>query len=119
MTEPATLDESALARLRELGGDEFANDMVRMFHQYAEAQLGFARAALDAGDIDAVEKAIHPLKTSAAHVGALAMKGLCQEIENCGREGDGAPIPGLLGRLEAAYSEVKPLLAVVDKDPGA
>lgn len=111
MSDPAPLDEAALNRLRELGGDDFAADMVRMFHQYAEAQLGQARAALAAGDVPGVEKAIHPLKTSAGHVGALVMKELCQEIEKHGRVGEGGPLPGLLDRLDTAYADVKPLLS--------
>ena len=118
MSAPATLDESALTRLRELGGDDFAADMVRMFHQYAEAQLDQARKALGADDIPGVEKAIHPLKTSAGHVGAMAMKELCQEIEKHGRAGDGAPLPELLDRLDQAYAEVKPLLAPADEAAG-
>jgi len=115
MSNPAPLDESALARLRELGGEDFAADMVRMFHQYAEAQLAQARTALTANDIPGVEKAIHPLKTSAGHVGATAMKELCQEIEKHGRAGEGEPLPALLDRLEAAYAAVKPLLGTPDE----
>jgi HPt (histidine-containing phosphotransfer) domain-containing protein len=112
MSDAAVFDEAALTRLRELGGEDFAADMVRMFHQYAEAQLGQARTALAAGDIPGVERAIHPLKTSAGHVGATAMKGLCQEIERHGRAGEGGPLPELLDRLDAAYSQVKAFLVV-------
>jgi HPt (histidine-containing phosphotransfer) domain-containing protein len=104
-----------LARLRDLGGEDFANDMVRMFHQYAEAQLADARKALSADDIPGIEKAIHPLKTSAGHVGAMAMKELCQEIERHGRAGEAGPMPALLARLDAAYAEVRPLLEVPDE----
>lgn len=118
MSTPTTLDESALAHLRELGGDKFAQDMVVMFHQYADAQLNAARAALSDGTPADVEKAIHPLKTSSGHVGALVMKELCQQIEEHGRAGEAEPLPDLLQRLETAYAEVKPLLST-SKDSSA
>jgi HPt (histidine-containing phosphotransfer) domain-containing protein len=114
MSDPEVFDEAALTRLCELGGEDFAADMVRMFHQYVEAQLAQARASLDANDIPGVEKAIHPLKTSAGHVGAVAMKALCQEIERRGRAGEAEPLPGLLEALSAAYDMVKPFLVVGD-----
>ena len=110
MSELPVIDESALDHLKELGGENFVGDMVKMFFDYSDEKLAAAREALAVKDIDLVEKAIHPLKTSAGHVGAARMKKISQEIEKRARESDCDLIPDLLVRLEAAYAEVKPLL---------
>ncbi len=110
MPDTPPFEEAALEQLQQLGGDSFVHEMVRMFYGYSDEKLAAARAALAAGDLDGVEKAIHPLKTSAGHVGAADMKRLSQQIEQFSRAGDGAPIPDLLSALEQAYTDVKPRL---------
>lgn len=110
MPDTPSLDPAALEHLKGLGGASFVREMVQMFYGYSDEKLAAARTALDGGDLTGVEKAIHPLKTSAGHVGAMAMKQISQQIEQSSRDGDQAPIPGLLSALEQAYAEVKPLL---------
>ncbi|MGB0583232.1 MAG: Hpt domain-containing protein [Limisphaerales bacterium] len=110
MADQPILDNESLERLQQLGENKFVHEMVSMFYGYAYEKLAAARAALAARDIDAVEKAIHPLKTSAGHVGALVMKQVAQQIEKSARDGEKEPIPGLLSALEQAYTDVKPLL---------
>lgn len=110
MSDLPVVDESALDQLKELGGESFVSDMVKMFFDYSDEKLAAAREALAANDFDRVEKAIHPLKTSAGHVGAEQMKEIAQEIERLAREDDCETVPDLLGQLEKAYSVAKPLL---------
>ena len=104
------MDEEALIRLAKLGGEQFAADMINMFFEYADGKLKAATQAAKIGNIDAVEKAIHPLKTSAGHVGALNMRDLSQRIEQLAREKDTTEIPELVVALVEAYSHAKPLL---------
>ncbi len=104
------IDEDALGRLAKLGGDQFAADMINMFFEYADGKLKAATEAADNGDIDSVEKAIHPLKTSAGHIGAIEMRDLSQEIEKLARTDDTGAIPDLVVSLVEAYSRAKPLL---------
>lgn len=110
MPDQPVLDNESLRMLQQLGENRFVHEMVSMFFGYADDKLSAAREALSAEDIDGVEKAIHPLKTSAGHVGALVMKQIAQQIERLARDGEKEAIPGLLSALEQAYSDVKPLL---------
>jgi HPt (histidine-containing phosphotransfer) domain-containing protein len=109
-TDAPVLDPAALDKLLQLGGASFVREMVEMFFGYADEKLGIARSALTDGRMTEIEPAIHPLKTSAGHVGAGAMKHFCQEIERNGREEIWAPMPELLTAVEKSYAEVKPLL---------
>lgn len=110
MPDIPVIDESALDQLKELGGESFVADMIRMFFDYSDEKLATAREALAEKDFDKVEKAIHPLKTSAGHVGAEQMKAIAQEIERLARENDCDTVPDLLGQLEEAYAVARPLL---------
>lgn len=104
------LDEAALAKLLKLGGPKFAGNMVDLFLGYAPTKLAEALAAEAKGDCAGVHDAMHPLKTSAGHVGALAVRALAMEIEQLARAGERGRLPGLLTGLEAAMGEVTPRL---------
>ena len=105
-----SFDEQALAKLLKLGGPKFAGNMVDLFLDYAPTKLAEALAAEAKGDYAGVADAVHPLKTSASHVGAGAVRGLAVEIEHLARADERARIPELLAALERALSEVKPRL---------
>ncbi len=72
-TDTPVLDDAALGKFQELGGDDFGREMVEMFFGYAVEKLGIAKQAMTDGKLTEVEPAIHPLKTSAGHVDAEAM----------------------------------------------
>ena len=110
MNPQPCLDEAALARLLKLGGPKFAGNMVDLFLGYAPTKLAEALAAEAKGDCSGVHDAMHPLKTSASHVGALAVRALAVEIEQLARDGERERLPDLLTALEAAMSEVTPRL---------
>ena len=113
------LDDAALAKLLKLGGPKFAGNMVEIFLGYAPTKLAEAQAAEAKGDYAGIEDAMHPLKTSASHVGALAVRALAVEIEQQVHAGERARIPELLAELEEEMDAVKPLLlekrAALDK----
>lgn len=110
MHPPPSFDEQALAKLVKLGGPKFAVNMVDLFLSYAPTKLAEALSAEAKGDYAGVADAVHPLKTSASHVGALAARALAVEIEDLARADARARIPELLAALEHAMSEVRPLL---------
>jgi|GEM_PF-2214794 len=105
-----SLDEEALAKLLRIGGPKFAVNMVDLFLDFAPTKLAAAMAAERKGDWQGVEDAMHPLRTCAGHVGALAVRTLAVEIEDLAHVGDGAAISERLTALERALAKVKPLL---------
>ncbi len=109
-TDAPVLDDAALGKFQELGGDDFGREMVEMFFGYAVEKLGIAKQAMTDGKLTEVEPAIHPLKTSAGHVDAEAMKFYCQEIECNARDESWDSIGELLTRVEQSYAEVPPRL---------
>ena len=99
-----TLDPEAMARLLEItGGDQaFVDELVDTFVDDATAQIDALRAAGSAGDVDAVVRPAHSLKSNAVNVGATLLGDLCRSLEADGRAG---AVPDLAARIDAVATE--------------
>ena len=115
MTSETFLDPVALEKLHDLGGQKFVGDMIGLFLDFAPKKIAEARVAGQAGDWLGVEKAVHPLKSCAAGVGAVALQALAVSIERLAKEKNAETIPALLLDLEAAAARVRPLLEAEQK----
>ena len=109
-------DAATLGKLRQIGGNDFVGQMIDLFMQYIPQKLGEARAAVAAGDLLGVQKAVHPIKSSTANIGAHSMHELAARIEQLASDQQGVLISGLLSELEAAYQQVKVQLQQQRKD---
>ncbi len=87
---PRELDPKALSQLLEvIGGDREAfKDLVQSFLDEGPELVKSMQRAVAANDADALRRAAHTLKGSAADFGAVALAGLCREIEAHGRAGE-------------------------------
>ena len=101
-----SIDETAIAKLLRIGGPKFAGSMVDLFLDFAPTKLAAAVAAERKGDWQGVEDAMHPLRTCANHVGAVAVRSLASEIERLAQAGGSAAVAPQLAALEKALSEV-------------
>jgi HPt (histidine-containing phosphotransfer) domain-containing protein len=108
--EPRHLDAGALERLERLGDAAFVRQMIEVFLDYAGKKIAEARAAQVAGNLGGVEKAVHPLKSSAGNVGAQRMQTLAVRIEDLAEQGQSETLCPLLSELEQAFAAVKPEL---------
>jgi len=102
------LEEAAMERLRRLGGNQFAGEMIALFLDYARTKIAEAKQACTAGDYAGVAKAVHPIKSSAGNVGASRVQEVAARLEQAGRALQAAEVRRLLQELEAAFDEVKP-----------
>jgi HPt (histidine-containing phosphotransfer) domain-containing protein len=107
MTEEQVLDAAALARLHDLGGRELVRRMIDLFLDNASKRIEAALEGESAGDIDAIGRAAHSLKSSAGNVGAGVLEKLACRIERLAAEKQSATISALLRDLEKAFEQVK------------
>lgn len=108
MAEPAPLDASLIADLRDQIGDEAVRDILGRFaangRQLIPVILDVGRAVVERGE------AAHSLKGACAVVGMTRLCDLCQQIENAWRAGSGATAEGLAARLPALFDADRGLL---------
>lgn len=82
------LDHEAIDRLRELGGEdqpELVHELIALFLSDAQQRLEDMRRALGSGDLDAIARSAHTLKSSSGSVGAVLLADLCREVEELAR----------------------------------
>jgi HPt (histidine-containing phosphotransfer) domain-containing protein len=118
MDPTPNLDPAALERLQRLGNAEFVGKMIDLFLQYCGQKLSEANAAHAAGNLTGVEKAVHPIKSSAGNVGARRIQELALQIEGLARQGRGDAVTPALKELELAFSQVKPELEAARRSFG-
>lgn len=87
---PTTLDETALARLRELDPDGRHGVVQRVltaFETSLTRALGQLQDQQAAADAKTVATLAHTLKSSSASVGALGLAAACAQVESRLRDG--------------------------------
>lgn len=110
MSEDIGWDRAAIVRLEKIGGRKLVREMLSIVLDYVPKKLEAAREGERAGDLEAIQHAVHPIRSSAANVGARAVNELASQIERLAMEKQAGPIPALLRDLEAAYDRVRPAL---------
>lgn len=88
MTDPA-IDRATFDRLLDItGGDlDFLDELVDTYLADGTVQVGSLRAAADAGDVEALIRPAHTLKSSSDNIGALELAASCRSLEADARAG--------------------------------
>lgn len=107
MSGRKVLDASALARLDRIGGSEFVVEMIDLFLENAPQRLSTARTAFDEDDVSTLHRAVHSLKSTAANLGAQALRAAAEETEARASDEDLEAIPSLLEDLDRRYDETR------------
>ncbi|MBW3551960.1 MAG: Hpt domain-containing protein [Gemmatimonadetes bacterium] len=101
------LEGAALERLLRIGGQDFLLEMIDLFLQHAPERIRAATAAAARGDDQALYRAAHSLKSTAANLGARALQQIAERVEGRAAAQDTAGIPPLLDEMAARYDEVR------------
>jgi HPt (histidine-containing phosphotransfer) domain-containing protein len=108
MDDTDGFDPAAIERLRQMGGAKLAVEMLAIYLDYAPARLADVREAAPRGDLLAVQKAAHALKSTANHVGARAVRDLARQLEALARAQSAELIPDMVAELVTAMEQVRP-----------
>ena len=112
MTSDGVLDPVALRYLLEVtGGDiAFIDELVDTFIDDAVVQLDAMRAAAPRGDIEALVRPAHSLKSNSANVGATRLADLCRDLETDARAGAVEDAPARVSALRVEFAAVREAL---------
>jgi CheY-like chemotaxis protein len=105
---------------RRLGGDEdLAQQLAKVFLEEYPGLVGDMRAAVSAGDAEAVAQTAHTVKGSVGYFEAAGAMEAARELEALGRAGSLAGAPAVLERLEAELDQVRRELEELAAPPSA
>lgn len=99
------LDMSVVDSLKDLGGEddpELFSELVDAFLTDAPARLDAIDRCIASGDVEGVARAAHPLKSSAANMGAVGLAEICRRLETDAMAGKDA---GLLEYASLARTQ--------------
>ena len=115
----AAINLAVLKTLRELdesGGTGLTREVFDLFLQVAPQGLEQVREAIRAHDADALARAAHALKSSAANVGAETRSACYRELEKFAREGRLDSAQGTFERVQIAHARAVAHLQEIRKD---
>lgn len=104
MADNTDLNEAALARLVRLGGDKFLREMIDLFLGYVPQRVEDACAGQKTGDIEAMRRAAHAIKSSAANLGAVRLQKVAEQLEILGMDKQGDAMGALVPELVKAFT---------------
>ena len=105
-TEPV-LETAALDRLLRIGGQDFVVEMIELFLEHAPERLRAAQAAHEAEDYQALYRAAHSLKSTAANLGARRLQQAAERTEARANAKDLVALRPLLEEMNRRYAQVR------------
>jgi HPt (histidine-containing phosphotransfer) domain-containing protein len=100
------LDPEQIKMLLESGADESIElfvEILGMFEEESQAKFLEMQSAVDAGNHEALGRAVHALAGSSANIGGRVTWLKAREIENLCKAGEGTKAIALLGDLRETY----------------
>jgi CheY-like chemotaxis protein/HPt (histidine-containing phosphotransfer) domain-containing protein len=108
-TEPASLDQQTMERIRDLqrpGATNLISKLAGLYHSSSIALIENARAALASRDAAGLARAAHALKSSSGNIGAMLLAELCANLESAARSAVLEEAGMLLDRIVAEHAAV-------------
>lgn len=81
-------ERAALERMSRVGGPALVIELAALYLEDLPARIARAREALSGGDLPALAKAAHALRSSSAQLGAEALTSACNDLEDAADRGD-------------------------------
>ena len=104
---PAALKAETVNELLEMAGAEGFKHIRDEFLHSTEASLAKMRAAVDAGDAEALRRAAHTMKGASGSLGAIGLEALCRELEAALASGPGPAAARVVERMAPEFAAVR------------
>jgi HPt (histidine-containing phosphotransfer) domain-containing protein len=109
-SKPVTvLDDKVLHELKEIMEDDYVS-LLRTYLRNAPELLAELEAAAKRGDVEAMIRPVHSLKSSSANVGAVHLSALARDVEQHARARDFGAAKLALADLYAAFADAEQAL---------
>ena len=102
----SSLDSAAVERLHKLGGTELVQRMVGIVLENLPVRMTEALDGLREDDLEAIERAVHSMRSSAGNVGANGLMQLAETAEDLAEKRTAEGLEEQLARIEAELTRV-------------
>lgn len=99
-----------ISNLEKIGGKQFVQKLINSFHRNVSQKIEKAKEGIRTGNLEAVERAAHSIKSSAGNLGAARLEEISGNIEKIAESNEDINYDELILKLENAYNEIKPEL---------
>ena len=100
------IDKKSVESLRELMGTSFTK-LIKMYLDSTEKALISIESGLEVGDVEAVRKNAHTIKSPSAQVGALKVSKLASTLEAAAKESNLELVNSIMPDLITAFQEAR------------
>lgn len=100
------INPSAIANLQEIGGKKLVYQMIALFLEHAPLRMNAIIEGQQKRDLNAIEKAAHSLKSSAANLGAMTVFKCAGELEKHAEDGRIDEINPCITDLNSSFQNV-------------
>ena len=114
MSAAVRLDHTAIEMLAEMamdGAPDLVPAVISIFLETTPAILETLEKSVASGDLRALQRASHDLKSSSATLGARLMSVRCARLEAIGRAGLASETKEAVAGIIAEFEAVRPMLA--------
>lgn len=101
------IDQAAIERLAEIGGKKLVCQMIELFLTHVPQRIEAMLQARTTGDLEAIEKAAHSIKSSAANLGAMNLFRFMDELEHLCSKQQQASVRGMFAPTLTCFEQVK------------
>src|SRR5690348_9851730 len=112
MSTPPPVDlEAFRSAMRAAGIEDIVESMLELFTTEGPRGMSLIATAFAAGDLDALARAAHSLRSSAGNIRAHGLAAVLQKLENAATRGDEASAAGQVKAAETEHAAVQAYLA--------
>jgi two-component system sensor histidine kinase/response regulator len=104
MSDKPIIDQNAIVRLKEWGGEELPRKMIDIFLAHSPERMEQIREGLSTATPRKAETGAHSLKSSAGNVGAARVQELAEKAEDLAEAEEMEELEALLPALEVEFS---------------
>ena len=112
--EQPILDGNSLRRLREAMGEDFLFELIETYLADSEVLVEEMRRAVPSGDVEALRRAAHTLKSNSATFGALGLAAMCKYLEEHGLSEAADETGERVAQIEAEHEKVRTALKALE-----
>lgn len=110
MPDPSVLDPQAIENLRALNpgdNDEFLREIAGIFLEDTPKRITELDTSAVAGDLPRFTRAAHSIKGSSANIGATALRGIAEQLEQQSRTSGLGGLAPLVDQLKIEFGRTE------------